>query len=176
VSVPTLGALLNPRIIGQSCGNWKQWLLTCMIITSVGQNYVFRLLHSPCRNKIKHLKIELRCIYSLTDYSSNCVERCKKNLVLWSRAKWPHRSVLNLPRNDQGRSKPVIILYLTSTHLHLYIFFFFSFSLITWVLGDILDANCSSWSIVAIYHYAAFLGWLVSAAQWKICILGTPGM
>jgi hypothetical protein len=28
--------------------------------------------------------------------------------LLWSRAKWPRRSLINLPRNDQGRSKPVI--------------------------------------------------------------------
>ncbi len=51
--------------------------------------------------------------------------------------------------------------------------YFASFSSITWVLGDIIDANCSSWSILAIYQYAAFLGWLISAAQWKIIIRGT---
>jgi hypothetical protein len=88
----------------------------CMIITSVGQNYVFCLLHSPCRNKIKHLKPRVEVHLFLDCYSSNCVERCKK-------PKWPHQSVINLPRNDQGHSKPVIILYLTSTHLHLYFLF-----------------------------------------------------
>ncbi len=57
--------------------------------------------------------------------------------------------------------------------LAVYISYFALFSLIIWVLGDILDENCSSWAILAIYHYAAFLGWLIYAAQWKISIRGT---
>jgi uncharacterized membrane protein len=39
------------------------------------------------------------------------------------------------------------------------------FSLIVCVLNDILDANCSSSSILASCHYAAIWGWLTSAAQ-----------
>ncbi len=35
------------------------------------------------------------------------------------------------------------------------------------------DANCSSCSFLAISYYAAFLGWLISAAQWKKGIHGT---
>jgi hypothetical protein len=45
--------------------------------------------------------------------------------------------------------------------------YFALFSLVIWFLDDFLDVNCSSWSVLAFCHYAAFLGWLISAAQWK---------
>ncbi len=43
--------------------------------------------------------------------------------------------------------------------------YFALFSLIICILDDFLDTNCSSRSILAFCHYAAFLGWLISAAQ-----------
>jgi hypothetical protein len=51
VSVPYLFTALNPQIAGQGYDNFEQQLLTCIIIASVGKDYVFHQLHSPCRNK-----------------------------------------------------------------------------------------------------------------------------
>jgi hypothetical protein len=39
--------------------------------------------------------------------------------------------------------------------------------------GFFLVADCSSWSILVFWHYAAILGWPISAAQWKTSLLGT---
>jgi hypothetical protein len=52
--------------------------------------------------------------------------------------------------------------------------FFASYSIINWLLDGFIEANCSSWPILAISYYSAFLGWLIiGAAQWKISIRGT---
>ncbi len=45
--------------------------------------------------------------------------------------------------------------------------YFALFFLITCDLGLFLDVSCSSWSILALWHRAAILGWLITAAQWK---------
>jgi hypothetical protein len=43
-----LGALLNLRIVGQSCGNFEMLLLTCTIVALWG---LHKVLH-PFRNKV----------------------------------------------------------------------------------------------------------------------------
>ncbi len=45
--------------------------------------------------------------------------------------------------------------------------YFALFSLNTCDLDVFLDVNYSSWSSLAFWHYAAILGWLITAAQWK---------
>jgi hypothetical protein len=44
--------------------------------------------------------------------------KIKQLRLLGSRAKWPRQLLVNLMRNDQGRSKPEITLPLASTVLH----------------------------------------------------------
>ncbi len=143
----------------------------CMIITSVGQNYVFCLLHSPCRNKIKHLKRRVEEHLFLDCYSWNCVGRCKKT---WCCDHEPNGLIDRYSRNDQGRSKPVIILYLKSTHLHLYFLFCLVF------INYMSSGWCSWCKIVPIYccnlPLCSAPGLVSFCCTVKISILGTPGM
>jgi hypothetical protein len=92
VSVPSLGALLNMRFPGISCGNFAHWHLTSMVISLWGQYQVLHHSNHSCRNKVEHNERRVAVPLFLGSYSVMCwmlsipgiVKRiCYKKSITW---------------------------------------------------------------------------------------------